>query len=139
VFHRARWLGVGAALGFGASVWAQHKLKEVSARYRPAGLAGNAANKARSWPSHFRAAIEEGRSTMRAREAELRDGLVRPPSASEAGLGREGARLSTRAGKVREPGEHRPTTAAPDVTGLQGNRRPTYSRKVTRREKDRPA
>jgi hypothetical protein len=83
VIHRTRWLAAGAALGFGASVWAQHKLKAAAARYRPAGVAGNAVNKARSWPSHLRVALEEGRSTMRAREAELRDGLVRPPTPSK--------------------------------------------------------
>jgi hypothetical protein len=88
VFRRVRWLGAGAVLGFGASVWAQHKLKATAARYRPAGVAGNAVNKARSWPSHVRAAIDEGRSTMRAREAELRDGLVRPPTPSRTVPGR---------------------------------------------------
>jgi hypothetical protein len=88
VFRRARWLGVGAALGFGASIWAQHKLKEAAARYRPAGMAGNAVNKARSWPTHLRAAVEEGRSTMRAREAELRNGLDRPPPPSTRASGR---------------------------------------------------
>jgi hypothetical protein len=88
VFRRARWLGAGAALGFAASVWAQHKLKAAAARYRPAGAAGNAVNRARSWPTHLRAAIEEGRSTMRAREAELRNGLVRPPTPSKNVSGR---------------------------------------------------
>jgi hypothetical protein len=93
VFRRARWLGAGAALGFGASVWAQHKLKAVAARYRPAGVAGNAVNKARSWPSHVRAAVDEGRSTMRAREAELRLGLVHPhtPSRNVPGRGEDRA------------------------------------------------
>jgi hypothetical protein len=93
VFRRARWLGAGAALGFGASLWAQHKLKAAAARYRPAGVAGNAVNKARSWPSHVRAAIDEGRSTMRAREAELRNGMVPPPTPSRSvpGRGPDGA------------------------------------------------
>ncbi len=76
--HRLRWFGAGAALGVGTSVWAQRKLKTVAARYHPTGLAGRALDKARSWPSHVRAAFHEGRSTMRQREAELRQGLDQP-------------------------------------------------------------
>jgi hypothetical protein len=72
VFHRLRWFGAGAALGLGASVWLQRKAKAAAARYHPVGLAGTAVGKARSWPSHLRAAFNEGRSTMREREAELR-------------------------------------------------------------------
>jgi hypothetical protein len=59
----------------GASVWVQRKVKTAAARYRPAGLAGSAVGKAKSWPSQVRAAYEEGRSTMREREAELRKEL----------------------------------------------------------------
>ncbi len=72
MLHRLRWFGAGTALGIGASVWAQRKLKAAAARYRPAGLAGTALDKARSWPAHVRAAFDEGRSTMREREAALR-------------------------------------------------------------------
>jgi hypothetical protein len=68
-------MGAGAALGFGASVWVQRKLKTAAAKYRPAGLAGSAVEKARAWPGEVRAAIDEGRTTMRQREAELRVGL----------------------------------------------------------------
>jgi hypothetical protein len=75
MFSRVRWLGAGAALGFGASVWAQRKVKSTAAKYRPAGLAGAAVDKARAWPVEVRAAIDEGRTTMRQREAELRHGL----------------------------------------------------------------
>ena len=67
------------ALGIGASVWAQRKVKAAAARYRPAGLAGTALDKARSWPAHVRAAFDEGRSTMREREADLRQGLEQTP------------------------------------------------------------
>ena len=94
MLRRARWLGAGAALGFGASVWAQYKLKAAAARYRPAGVAGHAVTRARSWPSHVRAAIDEGRSTMRAREAELRCGLAGPQRSSGTGGGRAQDRAS---------------------------------------------
>jgi hypothetical protein len=77
VLRRVRWMGAGAALGVGASVWAQYKLKAAAAKYRPAGLAGSAVGKARTWPAEVRAAIDEGRTTMRQREAELRHGLQR--------------------------------------------------------------
>jgi hypothetical protein len=79
MFRRARWLAFGAAVGAGASVWAQRRIRAAATRYRPAGLAGAALDRARSWPAEVRAAVEEGRTTMRQREAELRHGLE-PPS-----------------------------------------------------------
>jgi hypothetical protein len=78
MFHRLRWFGAGAALGVGASVWAQRKVKAAAARYHPAGLAGSAVDRARAWPSRVRAAYDEGRSTMREREAALRQELEQP-------------------------------------------------------------
>ncbi len=72
MFKRARWIGTGAALGFGASLWIQHRLKEVAARYHPGGIAGAAAGRARHLPGDVRDAIREGRATMQEREAELR-------------------------------------------------------------------
>jgi hypothetical protein len=134
-------------------VWAQHKLKAAAARYRPAGVAGIAVNKARSWPSHVRAAIEEGRSTMRSREAELRDGLVgphlvpqkvpdrgqdRPPTVPQKVPDRGQDRPPTVPQKVPDRGEDRLPTASGDGSDREGNRLATYSRKVIRREKDRP-
>jgi len=83
MFRRVRWFGAGAALGAGATVWAQRKVKVVVARYRPAGLAGSAVDKALAWPGEVRAALDEGRSTMRQREAELRQDLV--PAAIDEG------------------------------------------------------
>ena len=67
MFKRIRWMGTGAALGAGAVVWLQSRLR----RYSPAGLAGEAVVRARS-------AIEEGRAAMRDREAELRRAHLRP-------------------------------------------------------------
>ena len=67
MFKRVRWMGAGAALGAGAVVWAQARLR----RYSPASLAGEAVVRARS-------AIEEGRAAMRDREAELRRSHLRP-------------------------------------------------------------
>jgi hypothetical protein len=67
VFKRLRWLTAGAAMGIGGSVWLQRRLKDAATRYRPVGMAGAAAARAR-------AAIEEGRTAMKEREAELRAG-----------------------------------------------------------------
>lgn len=67
MFKRIRWVGAGAAMGAGAVVWLQARLR----RYTPAGLAGEAVERARS-------AIEEGRAAMRDREAELRHAHLRP-------------------------------------------------------------
>jgi hypothetical protein len=117
MLHRLRWFGAGTALGIGASVWAQRKLKAAAARYRPAGVAGTAVGKARSWPAHVRAAIDEGRSTMRQREAALRQELEgdpappnRPPGSPSrdrpaAEPGRRAAEPGRLRGRPRQPGQ----------------------------------
>jgi hypothetical protein len=78
MLQRLRWFGAGAAVGVGASIWVQRKVKAAAARYHPAGRPGTALDKARSWPSHVRAAFDEGRSTMRQRESQLRQDLEPP-------------------------------------------------------------
>ena len=65
MLKRVRWLVTGAAVGFGGSVWLQRKVRTAAERWRPAGVAGAAATRARD-------ALEEGRAAMREREAELR-------------------------------------------------------------------
>jgi hypothetical protein len=65
MMKRIRWMTTGVAVGFGASVWLQRKLKTAADRYRPAGVANAAATRARD-------ALVEGRSAMRQKEAELR-------------------------------------------------------------------
>ena len=77
MLKRVRWLVTGAAVGVGASWWTQRKVKAAASRYRPAGLAGTALEKAKAWPAEVRAALDEGRTTMRQREAELRRELER--------------------------------------------------------------
>jgi hypothetical protein len=72
MLKRARWIGVGVAVGVGASVWTQKKVKAVTDRYRPGGLAEGAANRVKGIPGEVRAALSEGRAAMREREAELR-------------------------------------------------------------------
>ena len=65
MLKRVRWLLAGAAVGFGGSVWLQRKVRTAAERLRPSGVAGAAAARARD-------ALEEGRTAMRDREAELR-------------------------------------------------------------------
>ena len=77
MLSRARWLGAGVAFGAAASLWTERKVKMAAAKYQPAGLAGIAVEKARGWPGQVRAAIEEGLTTMRQRETELRQELDR--------------------------------------------------------------
>lgn len=58
-------MGTGVAVGLGASVWLQRKMKDATSRYAPAGMAVAAAGRARD-------ALQEGRAAMREKEAELR-------------------------------------------------------------------
>ena len=64
---RTKWLATGVAIGAGGSLWAQRKAKSAAARYGPLGLLGAAAGR-------LRGALAEGRSAMREREAELKQG-----------------------------------------------------------------
>ena len=73
MLKRVRWLVTGAAVGFGGSVWLQRKVRTAAERWRPAGVAGAAANRAKD-------AVQEGRTAMRAREAELRGNSGRAPN-----------------------------------------------------------
>ena len=70
MLKRLRWLSTGMAVGFGGSFWLQRKMKTAASRYGPAGVAVAAANRARD-------ALEEGRTAMREREAELRGSATR--------------------------------------------------------------
>jgi hypothetical protein len=79
VLKRLRWLVTGLAVGAGGSLWAQRKVKILASRYRPSGLAGSAATRAKGLPADVVAAIREGRAAMKQREAELRE-LGAPPS-----------------------------------------------------------
>ena len=78
MFRRARWIGAGAAVGAGAVLWAQRKVRDVADRYGPVGRAGDAVDRAISFPGDIRDAFAEGREAMRQREAELRRNHLRP-------------------------------------------------------------
>ena len=78
MFRRARWIGAGAALGAGAVLWAQRKVRDLADRYKPVNRAGDAVDRAISFPGDIRDAFAEGREAMRQREAELRRNHLRP-------------------------------------------------------------
>jgi hypothetical protein len=80
MLKRLRWLFTGLAIGAGSSIWAQRKVRSVTSRYRPSGIANSATTRALGVPGDLRAALREGRQAMRAREAELRAGQTRPGS-----------------------------------------------------------
>ena len=117
MLSRVRWLGAGVAMGAGGSLWAQRKVKSVAARYRPSGLAGEAAERAKGLPGELRAAIREGRHAMREREAELRSG------GPGQVLRRQGA---TRPGShtPTEPSGHTPTGLGSQAPSGQAPSRP---------------
>ena len=68
MFKRLFWLLVGFVLGLGSSWAVTRRLRRVAARYVPAEVADR-------WGGTMRAAVDEGRAAMRARETELKAGL----------------------------------------------------------------
>jgi hypothetical protein len=81
MFKRVTWLGAGLVTGFAASKWVERKARRRLARYFPARqlplkagaeMADRARELAVAKMADLRSAVDEGRSTMVAREAELR-------------------------------------------------------------------
>jgi hypothetical protein len=75
VFKRLFWLVVGAGFGFGLSFWLTRFVRDTVDRYRPERVSADLAGALRQLGTDIRAAVEEGRDAMRAREAELRADL----------------------------------------------------------------
>jgi hypothetical protein len=78
MFKRVVWFGIGAGLGAGGSLWAERKVRRRMERYTPTGVAKQVTVAGRRIRDDLALAAEEGRRGMREREAELRDGMVRP-------------------------------------------------------------
>lgn len=70
MFKRLFWLVVGFVLGLGSSWAVMRRVRRVATRYVPAAVVDR-------WGGTVRAAVEEGRTAMRSREAELKEGLAR--------------------------------------------------------------
>ena len=72
MFKRLFWLVVGFLVGLGSSWAITRKLRRMAARYAPTEVVDR-------WGGTVRAAVDEGRTAMRSREAELKESLARGP------------------------------------------------------------
>ena len=72
MFKRLFWLTVGLMAGFGSSFWLMRTVRRTVERFTPQRLSQDAMAGARNVGSELRAALDEGRTAMHQREAELR-------------------------------------------------------------------
>lgn len=70
MFKRLFWLVVGFVLGLGSSWAVMRRVRRVATRYVPTEVVDR-------WSGTVRAAVEEGRTAMRSREAELKGSVAR--------------------------------------------------------------
>ncbi|HYF45459.1 MAG TPA: hypothetical protein VD926_04565 [Acidimicrobiales bacterium] len=75
MFKRLFWLTTGVAVGVYTVLRAQRSLRRRADRLRPDSMAGELAAAIRHLGVDLRKAMEEGRSAMAVREAELREQL----------------------------------------------------------------
>lgn len=73
MFKRVLWFSIGC----GSSLWVMRTVRRTVERLMPRRLTQDAVAGARSASLEIRAAIDEGRSAMREREAELRAEIAR--------------------------------------------------------------
>lgn len=78
MFKRLLWLTIGAGFGFGMSFWIVRMVRERIDRYSPERVSGDVAKAVRDLGRDVRAAVSEGATAMRQREAELRRQLEGP-------------------------------------------------------------
>ena len=85
MFKRAYWLAMGYGLGLLSSVFALRWLRRQFERYAPAEVTDRLSHSVRGVGSNVKAAVSEGRDTMRRREAELRGEVASDEVASGNG------------------------------------------------------
>ncbi len=73
MFKRALWFSIGC----GSSLWVMRTVRRTLDRLTPHRLTQDALAGARSATNELKAALDEGRQAMRAREAELRAEIAR--------------------------------------------------------------
>ena len=67
-FRKTFWLVTGIAIGIATSYAATRRLRRVAERYVPAEVVDR-------WSGNVKAAVNEGRTAMKARETELKAGM----------------------------------------------------------------
>ena len=72
MFRRIFWLFLGIGVGMGSSWWVTRRVKEVAARYTPERISSDMATSVRTLGRDVRLSLQDGRTAMRQREAELR-------------------------------------------------------------------
>lgn len=72
MFKRLFWLMIGVGFGFGVSFWMTRFVKETMQRYTPERVSSDLADAMKGLGADLRAAVADGRSAMREREAEIR-------------------------------------------------------------------
>ena len=77
MFKRFFWLSVGLSIGYATSFWLMRTVRRTVERLTPERLGHEVVAGARSLTTELRAALEEGRTAMRQREAELRAEIER--------------------------------------------------------------
>ena len=77
MFKRLFWLSVGLVVGFVTSFRLTRSVRRAVERFTPERLTADAVSGARSVGAEVKAALEEGRSAMHEREAELRAEISR--------------------------------------------------------------
>lgn len=81
---RLFWLTVGLAVGFGTSFRLMRVMRRTVDRFLPERVSQDVRNGVRSIGAEVRAALDEGRTARREREAELRAVMGRPVPRSGA-------------------------------------------------------
>ena len=81
MFKRLFWLVTGVGFGFGSSFWVMRAFRRTVDRYRPTAVVARL-------EGDVRAAVAEGRTAMREREAELRSARSArvEPTEGQAGI-----------------------------------------------------
>ena len=73
--RRGMWLGVGAALGAGGTLWARRRLEAVSERVRTGEITGDVVrivdHRTKMAARRVRRAVDAGRESARRREEQL--------------------------------------------------------------------
>lgn len=72
MFKRLLWLTIGASFGVGSSFWVARFIRHTVERYTPRRVTSSAATAIRTIGGDLRAAVNDGRQAMQAKEAALR-------------------------------------------------------------------